>query len=114
MPVKKTCIQLKNVSFSYGGDPVLEHIDVDIKDGEYVGIVGPNKESIFNQNYFAGLGVGLRIRNENLIFKTIQLRLAYYPNFPQDVSPVGIILDEVSKSKFYSFQPRGPEPMRFE
>lgn len=79
-----------------------------------VGIVGPNKESIFNQNYFAGLGVGLRIRNENLIFKTIQLRLAYYPNFPQDVSPVGIILDEVSKSKFYSFQPRGPEPMRFE
>lgn len=42
MPVKKTCIQLKNVSFSYGGDPVLEHIDVDIKDGEYVGIVGPN------------------------------------------------------------------------
>jgi len=79
-----------------------------------VGIVGPSNESIFKQDYFAGIGVGLRIRSENLIFKTIQFRLAYYPNFPKDVSPIGVIFDEVPKSRFYSFQPRGPEPMRFE
>jgi len=24
------------------------------------------------------------------------------------------ILDEVSKNRFYTFQPRGPEPLRFE
>jgi hypothetical protein len=79
-----------------------------------VGIVGPSEESIFRQNYYAGLGLGLRIRNENLIFKTIQIRLAYYPNHPSDVSSVGFILDEVSKNRFYTFQPRGPEPLRFE
>jgi len=79
-----------------------------------VGIVGPAKESIFKQSYYAGLGLGLRIRNENLIFKTIQIRLAYYPNHPSDVSSIGFILDEVSKNRFYSFQPRGPEPLSFE
>ncbi|MBL7969486.1 MAG: hypothetical protein JNK09_20970 [Prolixibacteraceae bacterium] len=78
------------------------------------GIVGPAEESIFRQSYFAGLGLGLRIRNENLIFKTIQIRLAFYPNHPDDVSYFGFILDEVSKTRFYSFQPRGPEPLRFE
>lgn len=79
-----------------------------------IGIVGPSEQSIFKQNYYAGLGVGLRIRNENLVFKTIQLRLAYYPNHPSDVNSIGFILDGVSKTRFYNFQPRGPEPLRFE
>lgn len=79
-----------------------------------VGIVGPAKQSIFNEDYFAGVGVGLRIRNENLVFKTLQIRLSFYPNHPSDVSAVGFILDEVSRTRFYSFQPRGPEPLRFE
>ncbi len=79
-----------------------------------VGIVGPANESIFNQDYYAGVGVGVRIRNESLIFKTIQIRLAFYPNHPSNVNAVGFILDEVNKSRFYTFQPRGPEPLRFE
>jgi len=79
-----------------------------------VGILGPPNQSIFKQNYFAGLGVGLRIRNENLIFKTIQIRLAFYPYHPSDVNSIGFIFDELSKTRFYSFQPRGPEPLRFE
>lgn len=79
-----------------------------------IGIVGPANQSIFSQNYFAGIGAGIRIRNESLIFKTIQIRLAFYPNHPSDVTGVGFIMDEVSKSRFYTFQPRGPEPLRFE
>jgi hypothetical protein len=79
-----------------------------------VGIVGPANQSVFKQNYYGGVGLGIRIRNESLIFKTIQIRLAYYPNHPSDVSSMGFILEEVSKTRFYSFQPRGPEPLRFE
>lgn len=79
-----------------------------------IGIVGPTEESIFKQSYYAGLGIGLRIRNENLVFKTIQLRLSYYPNHPSDVNSIGFILDGASKNRFYNFQPRGPEPLRFE
>jgi hypothetical protein len=79
-----------------------------------IGIVGSAEQSIFKQSYYAGLGVGLRVRNENLVFKTIQLRLAWYPNHPSDVNSIGFILNGVSKTRFYNFQPRGPEPLRFE
>lgn len=79
-----------------------------------LGLVGPSNESIFRQKYYAGLGIGLRIRNENLVFKTIQLRLAYYPNLPKGVSNYGVAIDGVPKNRFYSFQPRGPEPLQFQ
>lgn len=79
-----------------------------------LGLVGDASSLIFKDDYYAGFGFGLRIRNEHLIIKTLQLRLAYYPNHPSDVSSFGFILDEVSRTRFYSFQPRQPEPLRFE
>lgn len=79
-----------------------------------LGLIGDPDRIIFRNDYYAGIGVGLRIRNENLIFKTIQLRLAFYPYHPSDVSAAGFMLDEISRSRFYSFQPHGPEPLRFE
>lgn len=79
-----------------------------------IGVIGSNKELIFTQNYYSGLGLGVRLHNENLVFKTIQLRLAFYPFHPDDMSFVGFILDEQSKRRFYSFEPGQPLPLRFE
>ncbi len=79
-----------------------------------LGLIGNSSKIIFTQQTYAGLGVGLRIRNENLVFKTIQVRLAYYPGSPASMSPIGITIDGVTKNQFYSFQPHGPEPLRFE
>lgn len=79
-----------------------------------VGVIGSNKEFILTQNYYSGLGLGVRLHNENLAFKTIQLRLAFYPFHPDDLSFVGFVLDEQSKRQFYSFEPVQPLPLRFE
>ncbi len=38
----KKVIQLKDVSFGYDGNTVLEKINLDIFEGDYLGIVGPN------------------------------------------------------------------------
>jgi len=35
-------ISIKDVSFSYAGPPVLEGINLEIEDGEFLGVVGPN------------------------------------------------------------------------
>jgi zinc transport system ATP-binding protein len=35
-------IQVEDVSFSYGGPKVLEHIDLTVERGEFLGLVGPN------------------------------------------------------------------------
>ncbi len=79
-----------------------------------IGIIGSNKEFILTQSYYSGIGLGIRLHNENLVFKTIQLRLAFYPFHPDDMSFVGFVLEEQSKRQFYSFEPMQPMPLRFE
>lgn len=39
---KKECIEVRNLSFSYNGNPVLENISFPVEEGEYLGIIGPN------------------------------------------------------------------------
>jgi hypothetical protein len=48
------------------------------------------KEMLGNGYTLSSIGVGIRIRNENLVFNTIQLRIGYFPNPPvySSVSPV--------------------------
>jgi zinc transport system ATP-binding protein len=38
----KTCIEVKDVSFSYIGNPILQDISFNVDAGEYLGIIGPN------------------------------------------------------------------------
>lgn len=78
-----------------------------------IGVIGSNKEFILTQDYYSGLGLGLRLHNENLVFKTIQLRLAFYPLHPNDMNFVGFILEEQLKRQFYSFEPTPPLPFLF-
>lgn len=37
-----TAVDVRDVSFSYSGAPVLEHVDLQVADREFVGLVGPN------------------------------------------------------------------------
>jgi hypothetical protein len=41
-----------------------------------------NKNTLFSNDVFAGMGGGIRLRNDNLAISTIQLRLGYYPSLP--------------------------------
>jgi len=79
-----------------------------------IGVIGRNDQFIFTQNYYSGVGVGVRVHNENLVFKTFYMRLAFYPFHPGDMSFVGFILDEQSKRRFYNFEPTRPLPFRFD
>lgn len=38
----KNIIEIKDVSFAYGNEPVLKHINLNIHAGDYLGIIGPN------------------------------------------------------------------------
>ncbi len=41
-----------------------------------------NELTGFPGSTLSSIGLGIRIRNDNLIFKTLQFRLAFYPNIP--------------------------------
>lgn len=79
-----------------------------------VGVIGPEKSWITNGSYYSGLGIGMRLHNESMVFKTIQLRISFYPNHPEDVGPIGFLLNEHTRRRFYSFQPGPPAPAKFE
>ena len=44
MPVnhQKNIIEVKNLSFSYGNENVLKNINLNIHEGDYLGVIGPN------------------------------------------------------------------------
>jgi hypothetical protein len=79
-----------------------------------IGIMNTENTSVFKGHYYSGLGIGLRLHNESLVLKTLQVRLAFYPNHPKDVSLVGFIVNEHTPQRFSGFQPVSPSPRRFE
>ena len=68
-----------------------------------IGFIGPSDESIFNNNLYAGLGLGIRIRNERLVFNTLQIKFALYPFVPNDAKWQFIQVSGEQKSKFNNF-----------
>ena len=62
-----------------------------------------NNELFSWKNTYSSIGFGLRIRNENLIFKTIQLHLALYPHHPSDISPASFIVRGIERWPFNQF-----------
>jgi hypothetical protein len=79
-----------------------------------LGIMQSEDSWIFRGKYYSGLGIGLRLHNESMVFKTLQIRLSFYPNHPKDVGLVGFLLNEQTRQRFYTFQPEPPAPRRFE
>jgi hypothetical protein len=40
-----------------------------------------------SQNFFSGFSLGLRTRNENLVFNTMEMRLFFYPKTVEGINP---------------------------
>jgi hypothetical protein len=49
-----------------------------------IALVGMSDGNIFSNKIFSGLGIGVRMRNERLVFNTFQIKLAYYPTAPDE------------------------------
>ncbi len=75
-----------------------------------IGFISRKDQSLFANKPYAGLGFGFRIRNENLVFKTFQVRFALYPFTSQVKSPFGF---RITGAKSYDatdyYRPGKPE-----
>lgn len=68
------------------------------------GWLGKTAHSVFDNPLYSGVGVGFRIRNERLVFKTIQIRLAYYPRLSNSAAVSYFLFssaDRITPSTFY-------------
>ena len=72
-------------------------------------------KSIFTQNFYAGIGTGLRIYNESLIFKIIDIRLSWFPILPPEgMKSFAANLQGITKSAFDDFLGRKLEVIRYQ
>lgn len=78
-----------------------------------VGILSSQKGNILKGDWYAGFGAGIRFKNENLVFDTIQLRFAIYPGAPADQSLFGMQGGYMHNSIPYNFQARKPSTLDY-
>ncbi len=48
-----------------------------------LGLLFGTNETLRNGDFLSSIGLGIRIRNNNLVFNTLQIRFCFYPNLPQ-------------------------------
>ena len=65
-----------------------------------LGLIGEQGENLFNRkDIYSGFGFGIRLRNENLSFKTLQIRIGFYPVLPEEYA--SHVLFDVAGEKYY-------------
>jgi hypothetical protein len=67
-----------------------------------------------NSHFSSALGVGCRIRNEGLVFQTLNLRFAYFPSVPSDESQFGFDISTTDPRLFPGFSSGKPRLIPFE
>ena len=78
-----------------------------------LGVLDLAEKPFTDSRLYSGLGIGLRIRNENLIFNTFQIRFAYYPVLPEEAHYQTIVLSGEKNYTPYHFRPHKPEIIDF-
>ena len=78
-------------------------------------MIAPKQTVLVRQKPYFGLGGGMRTRNENLIFGTIELRMYYFPRIPpqEDFSKFRITLSSNLRVKYSSSFVKAPTLIRY-
>ena len=78
------------------------------------GFIAAEDEGVFSNRPYFGIGTGFRVRNENLAFKTFQVRVIVYPNAPDGERWFGITAGGIPLPRFRDFVMGKPQVFRFE
>ncbi len=66
-----------------------------------------------NRYILSGIGIGIRIRNDNLVFNTLQIRLGFYPNLPAYSSVSYLIISGEQLLYPPNFEPGAPSVLSY-
>ncbi|MCK4568973.1 MAG: hypothetical protein KAT76_01710 [Bacteroidales bacterium] len=77
------------------------------------GMIGPGNKAIFDTYLYSGYGLGIRIRNDNLVLNTLELSIGIYPNSPSDQDNLIFNMGGIPTHKFDNFLPNPPGVQAF-
>lgn len=78
-----------------------------------MGLIGTNRKPIYNTDRYYGLGFGVKLNNDNLIFRTFSISLAYYPKVPNDFMHFKAIVNTYGSKEFINLDPQRPEILEY-
>ena len=78
------------------------------------GLIAEEQEKLLRTRAYHGVGLGFRVRNENLAFKTFQVRIIVYPNAPQGESWIGFSAGNIPLPRLRDFVGSKPRVFPFE
>jgi hypothetical protein len=79
-----------------------------------LGWISSDKGLLSNQQFSSAVGFGCRIRNEGLVFQTLNLRFAYFPSVPSGESHFGLDISTTDPRLFPGFSSGKPKLIPFE
>jgi hypothetical protein len=77
------------------------------------GFLFGTNEFVGNGDILTAIGLGLRIRNDNLVFNTFQIRVGFFPNLPEYSRINSLIISGQQLLKPYNFEPGQPTVIPF-
>jgi hypothetical protein len=78
-----------------------------------LGYLFGTNEFVGSGEYLSAIGLGIRIRNDNLILNTLQIRLGFFPNLPLYSSVNHLFVSGEQLLKPYNFEPGPPSTLPF-
>ncbi len=71
-------------------------------------------QRIFRENFYAGVGMGIRIHNESLVFKVLEFRLTWFPILPKNGDRYIFNVFGQPKARFDDFLGGKPQEILYE
>jgi hypothetical protein len=76
-------------------------------------MIGNDGRSLYRDKPYFGFGGGIRTRNENLVFGTVELRFVYFPRTVQDISSFAIRVSSNLRVKYSASFVKPPSLVRY-
>ncbi len=77
-------------------------------------LVGQSNKSVFKNRLYSGIGLGMKIKNESLVFETIDIRFVYFPVVEFGESHFGFWISIKPTNVFNDFEAEKPKIIPYE
>ena len=79
-----------------------------------LGLISADHQLLQDPELYSGMRFGVRIRNDQLVFNTLEFSFSFYPGMPADARANYVSVGSLTRLRFNDFYPRKPETVRYQ